>query len=180
MNHYPNILLVAGTGRNSGKTTLAVKIIQKFAGRSDLTAIKISPHFHKGANGLVAMVSSDKFNIYLERTMDGVKDSSKMLAAGASRAYYIEVHDQHLQDAFTSLLDKIPPSSPVVVESPALGRIISPGVYFIVDHPQTLNKKKELLATTSMADKFINSEIEDLDQLLSQLTLDDQGWHFSS
>jgi len=43
---YPNILLVSGNGRNSGKTTLACKIIERFSKDHEITGLKISPHFH--------------------------------------------------------------------------------------------------------------------------------------
>ena len=45
--YHPNILTIAGTGRNVGKTTLACSIIKKMALNARITAIKITPHFHK-------------------------------------------------------------------------------------------------------------------------------------
>jgi len=41
----PNLLLIAGTGNKSGKTTLACRVIEQFR-QSGISAVKITPHFH--------------------------------------------------------------------------------------------------------------------------------------
>ena len=46
-----NLLLFAGTGTKSGKTTMACRIIAKFP-ELKITAIKITPHFHETTTGL--------------------------------------------------------------------------------------------------------------------------------
>ncbi|MBK8884338.1 MAG: hypothetical protein IPN67_18855 [Bacteroidales bacterium] len=48
----PNLLLIAGTGTKSGKTTMACKIIRQFS-ELKITAIKITPHFHETTPGLL-------------------------------------------------------------------------------------------------------------------------------
>lgn len=175
-----NILLIAGTGRKSGKTTLALKIIGDFSSLHDLVAVKISPHFHRGTSGLEPVETNHHFNLYLEHDSDGHKDTARMKAAGAKTVYYLEVRDIHLKEAFGFLSSLIPPTSPVVVESPALGQIIMPGVYFIVDHPQTIYKKAEVLAGRNKADKFINSAAEDIGVVLNHLSLDENNWQYSA
>lgn len=175
---HRNILIIAGTGRNSGKTTLALKIIKKFASQQDLVAVKISPHFHKGSHNIEPIESNRNFNLFRELNPDGGKDSALMLGAGAKKVYYIEVHDLHLQAAFDALIGRIPPSFPVVCESPALAMVITPGVHFIVDHPQTIYKKVDVLARSREADKFINTAEENMEQLVSNLSFEEEGWHF--
>ncbi len=46
MKSMPNILLIAGTGRNVGKTLLACEIIQQLSKTMAVTAIKTSSHEH--------------------------------------------------------------------------------------------------------------------------------------
>jgi hypothetical protein len=175
---YPHILLIAGTGRNSGKTTLAACIIRRFSAPHGLIAVKISPHFHSGGEGLITLVTNDHFTIFLEKTATGEKDSVRMLAAGAETVYYIEVHDEHLLAAFSSLMKRIPPSSPVVCESPSLGRVIKPGVFFIVDHPRVSSKKADVLAMVSQADKLINTACNDHEDIINQLEFEGGQWLF--
>ncbi len=176
--HHKNILLIAGTGRNSGKTTLAFRIIGNFSNNNNLVAVKISPHFHKGSQELEPVETNNRFNLYLEHDTKGSKDTARMKAAGAQTVYYVEVLDIHMEEAFDFLSVLLPPAAPVVIESPALGMIIKPGVCFIVDHPQTVFKKAEILASRITADKFINSAVEDIEQVLAQLSFDDHGWHY--
>ena len=178
--HHKNILLIAGTGRNSGKTTLALQVIGKFSNQHDMVAVKISTHFHRGTPGLEPVETNNRFNLYLEHDMAGTKDTARMKAAGANTVYYLEVLDIHLSEAFNFLSALLPPTAPVVVESPALGRIIKPGVYFIVDHPQTVYKKPEILAGRKCASKFIDFAVEDIDVVLNHLAFEDNKWHYSS
>ena len=178
MQHYPNILLIAGTGRNSGKTTLACKIIEEFSKSSNIAALKISPHFHKQGETMEIIDKTQDYSIYIENNKKSGKDSSLMLNAGASPVYYIEVLDYSLLNSFESLMDKIPSNTPVVCESPALRKFISPGVFFIVDHPQTLNKKGEVLQWRKEADRFINSATDHLEPILEGVQLKSNKWHF--
>ncbi len=85
----PQLLLIAGNGRDSGKTTLACLIIQKFSPEHQIIALKISPHKHRIAAG--GKVICDTENLYIaEETNAGTgKDSSRMLQAGASRSFFI-------------------------------------------------------------------------------------------
>jgi molybdopterin-guanine dinucleotide biosynthesis protein len=50
--NLPSLLLIAGSKRNIGKTTLASSIIDLHSKVRDLTAIKISSHFHVNTQGL--------------------------------------------------------------------------------------------------------------------------------
>lgn len=101
-----------------------------------------------------------------------------MLQAGAKTAYYMEVLDTHLQEAFESLLALIPASSPVVIESPALRNLVIPGVFFILDHPQTLNKKMDVLSWAGNADQFINTGIENLSAVIEGVHFDNGEWQY--
>lgn len=174
---HNNILLIAGTGRNSGKTALACQVIESFA-PAGVTAVKISPHFHNNPKGPDVVASTSSCTIYRERNKDGMKDSARMLKAGATEAYYIEVTDANLKEAFEKLLDIIPHSAPLVIESPALRKKIKPGVFLIVDHPETRNKKEDVLEMKSLANRFINTAMENPRQVLNHLHLDENGWTY--
>ena len=50
----PNLLLIAGTGTKSGKTSMACRIIEQFP-ELKITAIKITPHFHETTPGLASI-----------------------------------------------------------------------------------------------------------------------------
>ena len=48
----PNLLIIAGTGNKSGKTTLACRMIEQFR-NPGLISVKITPHFHETTPGLI-------------------------------------------------------------------------------------------------------------------------------
>jgi len=137
---YHNVLIIAGTGRKSGKTSLACMIIERFSSLNPV-AVKISPHFHEPAEGLLEYYTGDKYNIYLETKRDGNKDTSRMLRSGAIEAYYIQAYDEDVRDAFIKVISAISDDTPVVCESPSLGKHIDPGVLFITDNENVLSKK---------------------------------------
>jgi hypothetical protein len=138
----PNLLLIAGTGTKSGKTTLACKVIEQFKDLN-ITAIKISPHFHETAPGLVSISESKGYVIYEETDKSSSKDSSRMLYSGASKVFFAKVWDDQLVEVFNKMINKIPSGTPIICESPALRNFIKPGV-FIIMTSNTVNKYKDL------------------------------------
>lgn len=137
---YHNVLIIAGTGRTSGKTSLACMIIERFNSLNPV-AVKISPHFHEPSEGLLEYYKGDDFNIFTETSIKGNKDTSRMLAAGAEKAYYIQAYDRNVKGAFTMVFNNIPVDRPVVCESPSLGKYIDPGILFITDSEDVILKK---------------------------------------
>ena len=180
MQKINNLLLIAGTGRNTGKTSLACSIINNFHHQHRLIGIKISPHFHPENKKNKAICSSDSWFIYEEMKADTEKDSSKMLDAGAMRVFYIEVEDADLAKAFENLLMLIPEHSLLVCESPALRKYIHPSVFFIVDHPRQKNKKRDVLELIPSSDYSINTREMHVNQLVPALSIENGGWRFDS
>jgi hypothetical protein len=136
----PNLLLIAGTGNKSGKTTLACRVVEQFRNEG-VTAIKITPHFHETTPGLVLLTEGRGFSVYEETNKDASKDTSRMLKAGASKAYFAKVIDNDLLSAIKAIMEYIPENSPIVCESPALRYFIEPGIFVIMSSDNTCNKK---------------------------------------
>ena len=88
----PNLLLIAGTGNKSGKTTLACRIIDQFR-HPEIVAIKITPHFHETTPGLDSYFRKQGYSISEETDTETAKDTSRMLKAGASKVYFAKVTD---------------------------------------------------------------------------------------
>jgi len=138
----PNLLIIAGTGTKSGKTTMACKIIEQFHDMG-ITAIRISPHFHETSPGLVPIDTGAGYSIY-EETNDGTpKDTSRMLRAGASKVYLVLVWDSILSVVFRKVLQVIPEGTAVICESPGLRNWFEPGL-FIIMTSETENKRQDL------------------------------------
>jgi hypothetical protein len=137
---FENLLLVAGYGRNSGKTTIICKIINQFR-HLGITSIKISPHFHNLSDGLVLFSERSGFAIYEETSRDSSKDSSLMLQSGAEKVYYIQTTEIGVNEAFSNVYSIIAPGKAIICESPALINYIEPGLFILISSPVSVNLK---------------------------------------
>jgi endonuclease IV len=142
MTSIPNLLIIAGTGTKTGKTTMACRIISKFRDR-DIIAVKISPHFHERTEGLEEIAIGDGYAIYTETNLNSGKDTSRMLNAGASKVYLATVWDSDLEEVFRRIMNEIPKDIPIICESPALRKYYQPGL-FIIMTATTANKRQDL------------------------------------
>jgi len=180
MIKFPNLLLVAGTGRNSGKTTFACSIIEKNSKDIPVTGLKISPHFHGGTDSLKLLVGNENFNLYEEISADSSKDSSKMLQAGALKVFYIETTDSHISHAFDAFVKHIEPGSPVICESPALRNIIDPGLFFILDNIDSIDKKESILNWKNEANGFFNMQNENSKkEIIDMIQFNEGNWNIT-
>ena len=139
---FPNLLLIAGTGTRSGKTSMACKIIEQFPDL-EITAIKISPHFHETTTGLISKSEKKGYSIYEETNRGTLKDTSRMLHSGAHKVFFAKVWDNQLSDVFNEIMEYIPSDVPVICESPALRNYIEPGI-FIIMTSKVINKQKKI------------------------------------
>jgi len=140
--NIPYLLLIAGTGNKSGKTSMACRIIKQLS-NLDITAIKITPHFHETTTGLISRMERKGYAIYEETSMVTPKDTSRMLQSGAHKVYFAKVWDEQLPEVFDKIMEYIPSDSPVICESPALRNFIEPGL-FIIMTSDTVNNSKNI------------------------------------
>jgi hypothetical protein len=125
--NFPNVLLIAGSGRNVGKTLLACHIIQSNT-EVQVWAVKVSSHFHVIQQHVSPIAQGEGYFIGEETNEHSTKDSSRFLKAGAERVFYIQANDEGLPNVVAWMRNNIPESVPAVVESAALGRFVKPGM----------------------------------------------------
>ena len=118
------LLVIGGHSRNIGKTSTAAAII-----RSTLAcrwaAVKISAHRHGGRDGASFVLSE-------EYSRDGHGDSSRFLAAGATRSFWLRASDQNLAAAIPSLLGLHRLFPNMIIESNRLLAYLTPDLYIPV------------------------------------------------
>ncbi len=131
----PNMLIIAGEGRNVGKTWLACRIIRQLSVSEDVTAMKISSHFHETDQQDIFFEKKGRYIILEEKSISG-KDSSLMLQAGAKKVFFIMAPGEYLREAFL-LVRPFLEEGPVVCESGGLINIVQPGVFLFVKRPGT-------------------------------------------
>ena len=149
----PNLLLVSGSGRNSGKTTLVCEIIKNISTSRAVYAIKISPHFHKLSEKQELLTQQRGFKIFREKDQHSNKDSSRMLRAGAADALYIQCDDLNVAAAFQNVLQLIPKNAPVVGESGSLAKYFKPALHLHVRNVN--NNDKSATNYVKMIDKIV-------------------------
>ena len=171
--YIPNLLLIAGTGTKSGKTTMACRVIEQFGGLN-ITAIKITPHIHEMTPGLKTIYEEKGFAIYEETNPDSTKDTSRMLHSGASKVYFAKVFDEQLLFVFNKIKDLIPEGSPIICESPALRNFIEPGVFIIMSSKTTRTRKD---ISQYLAFPHLYFEYEELPEISSiPIGFENGGW----
>jgi hypothetical protein len=172
MKKYYNWIVIAGNGRNTGKTTLACKII---AGNlsSHIVGIKISPHHHPPGDNETTLIKSKGMTIMSEKTTSR-KDSGRMLKAGAEEVLYVQAADNLLPEVLEHL-EKLVGGRPTVCESGGIVQFIDPGLFLMVMAPGR-DEKPGLQAKLNKADM-----VTDLDEIsrnirISEIHLINNEW----
>jgi len=170
----PNLLIIAGTGTKSGKTSLACRIIEQFS-NLEIIAVKITPHFHETTEGLVVKSEEKGYAIYEETNRETSKDTSRMLKSGAKKVWFAKVWDNQLLNVFNEIMKEVPEGTPVICESPALRNFVEPGLFVIITS-STTNKIKDISHLKKLPHVMI--KYEDL-QNTDKIPIDfiDGNWH---
>jgi hypothetical protein len=177
MLHYPNLLLVGGSNRNVGKTTLILNLIKKYKAQFSIIGLKVSSiqpgedQFHGTHLNL-----ESNFEVYEETNKDGQKDTSKMLIAGAKKVYYIRSTDELIPQAFNSLQSKIPPNAMIICESISLRKHLTPGLFILIQDLRTDTLKKSFLALKPIANQIITTDGNNFNFDFERIVIDHNKW----
>ena len=167
---WANILLVAGSGRNVGKTTFICQLLDSMQGMKPI-AIKISPHFHEQTKKLKVLSENKNYQIFEETRRDSSKDSSRYLKHGAKKSFYIQSKDEHLLDVFIALFPFLDAESPILIESASMHKYIQGGLFVFI-----YNDKKEtkptMQANLRIADIVIQSDGKEFTMKTNQIKFD--------
>jgi len=158
--NWANILLVAGSGQNSGKTTFICQLVEKLSGHKPIT-VKVSSHFYDPTPGLKILAEDTNFQLFEETNHETNKDSSLYLQNGAHRSFYIQAKDKQLELAFMALLPFLEADEPIIIESAAMHHVIDAGLFVFVlrenaeQKPSTeINKKVADLIVYSDGERY--------------------------
>ncbi len=154
----PQMVMIGGNSRKSGKTTMACSIISKLATTQDVIGLKVTSirPGERNLHGNHDQELTDDFSILEELNSDSHKDTSKMLMAGAAHVYYIRVSENHKKKALAHFMTKYIKKQIIVCESRSLHEIISPGLFLLMMRLPATNKSKDVTKYLSIADKVFN------------------------
>ncbi|MDR2468011.1 MAG: hypothetical protein LBD22_03530 [Spirochaetaceae bacterium] len=135
----PQVILLGSSGRNSGKTALAEYLIQHFKNTMPVIALKVTsierhdslcPRGGAGC-GACSLDGSD-FMLSEETAAGTIKDTQRLLAAGAARVFWLRSLRSALKTAFCTFLEAIPSNALLICESNSLRRYIQPALFIML------------------------------------------------
>lgn len=176
--YYQNILLIAGSGRNIGKTTLAEAVIKKYASSWPIIGLKASSVYagEDQLHGKKPISFNGKFDIMEELDQSGRKDTSRFLQAGARQAFYVRAMDDQLQPAIEHFFRIVPAESIIVCESGSLRSVLVPGLFVLLKGAELEKVKTRMAWLEPLADKVFEISGNQLDKQVEQIIFNSMGW----
>ena len=135
----PKMLLIGAAASNVGKTTFACRVIENVSRDIPLVAVKVTTiserdgRCPRGGEGCGVCSSFEgTFTITEETSEASDKDTSKLLAAGAKKVYWLRTLKEYLAEGAAALVELIGHDAVCVCESNSLRHVVEPGVFVIV------------------------------------------------
>lgn len=168
MLDVPKMILIGSTARNSGKTTLAVAVLEKYKNKMPIYAIKVTTIavknggcIHGGDGCGVCSKMQDDFEITKEKSMEGIKDTSQLLAGGAKMVYWLKTLKDYIGEGIESILSEIPENALIICESNSLRKVVKPGVFIMVKNTEDDQIKKSAREVFDQADIVFENHFDD-------------------
>jgi len=168
----PNMLLLAGSGQNVGKTSFAVEAIKYLKKLGNVVyGLKITPHFHT-SNPTHLIVQTDDYQIALEKDFLGNKDSSRMLKAGADEVFFVQTTtDNALLDVFDFVNRMAKENVLWVCESGGLRFFVDPGVFLYFKHKNQESQKESAKKLMPLANRIVEFDGSSFDLPVNQISV---------
>ncbi len=178
MMELKKMLIIGGASRNVGKTELVCGLLRRLGAGREIISLKISG-ISPGSDPLHGNhgPAPEKFHLLEETNRDGVKDSSKMLLAGAARAFYLRTRDEFLPEAMDHFFSAAGTDRIIICESIVLRRLIDPGLFVLVKSNREETMKRSLGEVIHLVDLTIVSDGKSFSPPPSVIGLDGNGWY---
>jgi len=170
------LILIAGTGRNVGKTTLVCEFIKQTSIHKEVIGLKISPHVHTQNENAKLIFETNQYSIFQENNKQLDKDSSRMLRAGAKQVFYIQSDDEFIGEAFQKLRTEIKNDLPIVCESGGLRNFVIPSAFLICNKKGNTVFKEKHHAIIPKADKMLQFDESGFDYDVSEIKFENGKW----
>jgi hypothetical protein len=152
------LLVVGGQRRKVGKSALVVDLIKAFPEHT-WTAIKITPYAESGCpvkgTRCGCRPGEHTFAIRNEKARGRATDTSRFLAAGAEKVFWVQTKRGRVKDALAQLALLLGDAENVIVESNAIVRHWRPDLFLLVLDPTEVESKSSALAVRRLADAFV-------------------------
>jgi hypothetical protein len=149
------IVVIGGHSRSVGKTSVVAGLIAALPA-FHWTALKITQYGHGicSADGQACdcATSDHSWAISEEKNRDGDSDTSRFLAAGAARVWWVRTEQGKLAEAMPAVRAKVAGAENLIFESNSVLKFIRPDLYLTVldpDQPDFKGSAQEFLDLAS-------------------------------
>ena len=155
------LVVIGGHSRSVGKTSVVAGLISALR-EYDWTAAKITQYGHGvcSANGEACdcATGDHSWAITEERNCSGDSDTSRFLAAGASKVFWVRTEQGRLAEAMPTLRKRLEGAHNVIIESNSILKFVRPDLYLTVLDPSTADFKASAREFLDRADAVILHE----------------------
>jgi hypothetical protein len=169
------MILIGSTGRNSGKTTLAVELIKKWKDKFPVVALKVTTVKDKngkcprGGHGCgICTNIKENFELLEEHNKSKNKDTSLLLAAGAKRVYWLKCLNTHICDGIKYFMDQIPKDALIICESNSLRNVVIPGSFIMLKSIENNVIKQSASEVIDYSDIIFENNLENSIKALTE------------
>lgn len=173
----PQMLMIGSTGRNSGKTTLAMEFVQQWKDKFSVIGLKVvtiderDGKCPRGGEGCgICSALKGNFELQEETNLNNNKDTSLLLASGAEKVYLLKTLKEHMYNAIEFFTEQINENSMIICESNSLRNIVEPGIFIMIDNKGNGLPKKSAIGVKHMADIMVDYDIrENLNSIVNKV-----------
>lgn len=153
-----SLVVIGGHSRSVGKTSVVAGLISALT-EFEWTAAKITQYGHGicSANGEACdcATGDHSWGISEERNPEGNSDTSRFLAAGARRVFWVRTEQGRLAEAMPTFRKRIDRAPNVIIESNSVLKFLRPDLYLTVLDPSTADFKTSAREFLDRADAVI-------------------------
>lgn len=156
-----HMVLIGATGRNSGKTTLALQIIDSFKDKMPMVAFKlitiknhgdICPRGGQGCG--ICKGLKGCFDIREEKGT-GTKDTMLLKKAGAQKVFLIRALKENIKEALEHALLLVPENTLILCESNSARLAVKPALFVMIQSSTDSVVKPTAKAVMEYADVIL-------------------------
>ncbi len=154
-----NTIIIGSAGRNTGKTELACRIIKNNL-HENVVGLKVvcfdpdDMSCHRGGGDCYQQIADAEKLFCITEDLDASsdKDTSRMLKAGAKRAFLLHAKKEAMESAVSEFMSLLPNDTLIVAESNSLRLHLQPSLFIVIRNAGDNSIKKTCAAVIDFAD----------------------------
>jgi len=153
-----SLLVIGGHSRSVGKTSVAAGLIAALP-EFHWTAMKITQYGHgicsRNGEACDCATSDHSWAITEETNRSGDSDTSRFLAAGAARVWWVRSEQGRLAEAMPAVRRRLSESENAILESNSILKFVRPDLYLTILDPANPDFKRSAQEFLDRADAVI-------------------------